>query len=274
MNRKAFLQQSSLAVAAVAGLPRAIRGTQQNYPHIYQSTLIDQKKGSLQYILTVYHSSIQLPSYASEEEKAIYLKIKYYEGDMNTPEREAELKYIMTGAKQTDAGTDTWTVTARFDSKVSGDYQPPKSFFKSLTLRIRLLNSADIMASKKKSLVTLPYYSVYTPSSGSGGCFLTTACVEHRLLPDDCEELTTLRNLRDQYMLQSAEGQDLVRQYYQGGPAIVAAINSCDNRNEIYDYMHREMILPSVQLVKEGKLEEAAQHYSVFVTALQQQYCQ
>ena len=164
-------------------------------------------------------------------------------------------------------------MTAKYDSTVAGEYKPAKNFLKELSLSIQMMTSATILGSKNKAIATLPYYSSYTPSSGSGGCFLTTACVEHHNLADDCEELTTLRSLRDNHMLHTLSGQQQVQQYYQAGPAIVAAINRCENRADIYDYMYREMILPSVALVKEKRFDEAVAHYSVFVEALHHAYC-
>lgn len=34
-------------------------------------------------------------------------------------------------------------------------------------------------------------------NNNSSGCYLTSACVNAKGLPDDCEELTVLRNFRD-----------------------------------------------------------------------------
>lgn len=58
------------------------------------------------------------------------------------------------------------------------------------------------------------------------GCFLTTACVNYAGLPDDCFELQILRNFRDNYLASSAEGKNLIRQYYAEAPIIVDLINS------------------------------------------------
>ena len=61
--------------------------------------------------------------------------------------------------------------------------------------------------------------------SSTGGCFLTTACCEHKGLPDDCYELTTLRSLRDHYMKQSVFGNGLIKIYYETAPAIIEKYN-------------------------------------------------
>jgi hypothetical protein len=104
-------------------------------------------------------------------------------------------------------------------------------------------------------------------------CFLTTACVKHLHLPDDCDELQILRGLRDDHMLANHEGRLLIEQYKVFGPAIVKAINNCENAHEIYRYIYEQMILPSVDLVKEGRLQDAAAYYAIFVKALHEKYC-
>lgn len=48
-------------------------------------------------------------------------------------------------------------------------------------------------------------------SSGSGWCFLTTACCKYKGLPDDCAELETLRRFRDNYL----KGRNTVRSLYE-----------------------------------------------------------
>ena len=55
----------------------------------------------------------------------------------------------------------------------------------------------------------------------TSGCFLTSACVEAKGLPDDCRELTVLRNFRDTYLKASADGQRDVCEYYHVAPMIV-----------------------------------------------------
>lgn len=121
--------------------------------------------------------------------------------------------------------------------------------------------------------VTIPYY--LPPSSSSDDaedCFLTTACVKHKRLPDDTNELQTLRYLRDVHMTGAQEGELLIRQYRVEGPAIVKAINNCCNKEDIYEYMHQEMILPSVRLVQQRRFEEAIDYYKTFVKALKEAY--
>ena len=48
----------------------------------------------------------------------------------------------------------------------------------------------------------------WSDNGGSGGCYLTTACVVAKNLPDDCEELTALRNFRDTYLRNHENGEE------------------------------------------------------------------
>lgn len=59
----------------------------------------------------------------------------------------------------------------------------------------------------------------------SGGCYLTSACMYSKGLPDDCYELETLRNFRDTWLKNSEEGREIIKEYYEVAPKIVSAIN-------------------------------------------------
>lgn len=52
----------------------------------------------------------------------------------------------------------------------------------------------------------------------SSGCFLTSACVEAKGLPDDCSELSVLRHFRDSYLAGIEEGKAEICEYYHVAP--------------------------------------------------------
>lgn len=112
----------------------------------------------------------------------------------------------------------------------------------------------------------------YKNRDSSGGCFLTSACTEARGLPDDCEELTTLRVFRDGYMKSLPQGQADICQYYHTAPAIVAKIHALSNAREIFDSIYIELVLPCVELINADKNEEAYIKYRNYVKMLQEQY--
>ena len=113
---------------------------------------------------------------------------------------------------------------------------------------------------------------IYKVDSSSGGCYLTTACVVSRGLPDDCDELQTLRTFRDGYLHLSEWGRLAVEQYYHQAPKLVAIINSLTECQQIYDRIYTELVRPCVALIKGGKFEDAYQLYSSYVSLLYQQY--
>jgi len=82
-------------------------------------------------------------------------------------------------------------------------------------------------------------------TSSSGGCFLTSACVEYMGLNDECTELNTLRKFRDEYVLKLENGREIIAQYYEESPKIVYFINNSSEKKEfyekIYDYINKSM---------------------------------
>lgn len=95
----------------------------------------------------------------------------------------------------------------------------------------------------------------------TGGCFLTTAASQYQGLPDDCDELQTLRKLRDTYMQTSEKMKAAVANYYEVAPSYVEAISKLPDVKEIYQEMWDSHILPTVKAVKEGDDEKAYQTY-------------
>lgn len=109
--------------------------------------------------------------------------------------------------------------------------------------------------------------------SGSDGCYLTTACVEAKGLPDDCNELRTLRIFRDTYLAKLPSGRNEIDQYYQMAPIIVAAINKHDNRVQIWNQVYAELITPCVRIIHEQNNEKAHQLYKAYSMELHKKYC-
>ena len=69
-------------------------------------------------------------------------------------------------------------------------------------------------------------------------CYLTSACVGYLGKPDDCHELTVLREFRDNYLKKTEEGSALVKQYYEVAPKIVEQIDASDKQKEYYEYIY------------------------------------
>lgn len=99
-----------------------------------------------------------------------------------------------------------------------------------------------------------------TSVGSSGGCFLTSACCEFKGLSDDCDELTTLRSLRDDYMKDSLFGREMIKIYYDTAPAIVEKIDRMENREDIYNRIYED-ITKIVAMVKDKNIDEAVAAY-------------
>lgn len=106
----------------------------------------------------------------------------------------------------------------------------------------------------------------------SSGCFLTSACTAARGLPDNCHELQTLRNFRDNWLKQQPDGVLLIARYYEIAPRIVAVIDTRDDRLEIYDGIYREMVEPCVALIGQGKYQKALEIYQGVTIELEKEY--
>lgn len=98
-------------------------------------------------------------------------------------------------------------------------------------------------------------------SSGTDGCYLTSACVAAQNMPDDCEELQILRSFRDHYLANQPGGMEEIEQYYAIAPRIVASINQRADAAFIWKCIHEDLIVPCVRVIREGENEEANQLY-------------
>lgn len=113
--------------------------------------------------------------------------------------------------------------------------------------------------------------------SSSGGCFpncrcyLTTACVVHRGLPIDGEELTVLRHLRDGYMSRTRSRRRSLERYYATAPEIVRQLASSPERDDAYAWIH-EVLRRCVGLLREGGQAGASRVYGQAATALEKRY--
>ena len=110
-------------------------------------------------------------------------------------------------------------------------------------------------------------------SSGSGGCYLTTACVEVMGLADDCAELETMRAFRDNYILKEVDnGRYVINEYYEVAPQIVKAINSEYEAIDIWRKLYEEEILTCVKLINKHAYDEAFCKYKNMTNALVKKY--
>lgn len=113
---------------------------------------------------------------------------------------------------------------------------------------------------------------IYKGDTSAGGCFLTSACVEAKGLPDNCHELQALRAFRENYLRNRPEGEAEIREYYFIAPQIVSAIKQRTDSLHIFDGIYEHCVKPCVKLIEAGENEEAHELYRRTVRELQNQY--
>jgi hypothetical protein len=111
-----------------------------------------------------------------------------------------------------------------------------------------------------------------TLTQRSGGCCLvTTACVTSMGLPDDCYELRILRQFRDDYMRTRDHGDELVENYYELAPSVIAAIDARPDKAGIYREMF-VLVQNCVALIEASELEQAMRTYANIVLELKARF--
>ena len=103
-------------------------------------------------------------------------------------------------------------------------------------------------------------------------CYITTAVCESLGKPDDCYELTLLRNYRDQYLANQDGGDAIIKEYYDIAPTIVKRINKRTDRREVYESIWEQYLSPCIKLIEEDKNTECQEIYSQMVRELQKEY--
>lgn len=136
-----------------------------------------------------------------------------------------------------------------------------------------MFRSNDYYCCKKQDYVNLDVYyqycrgysydecPIYKGETSSGGCYLTSACVEARGLPDDCEELAVLREFRDNWLKNQPGGLEEVAEYYATAPAIVEKINARPDAKAVWNDLYETLVVPCVRLIQAGELERAHKQY-------------
>lgn len=125
--------------------------------------------------------------------------------------------------------------------------------------------------------VTSLNLSFSTYESIAGGfkkklCYITTAVCEHQHKPDDCYELTALRDYRDNYLMNTEAGREIVEEYYNIAPGLVMMINMQNDADNIYQNIYEEYLTPCIKYIEEEKNEECRDLYMQMVRSLQKKY--
>lgn len=225
--------------------------------------------------------SDNLKMYLRHEMGHYIRKIQTTGGDDTFPEAEEVINDLDWGELQKkyskylvdEKAVDRWKEELRADLKSvrlqyrqQGRY-PNDSELKSYKKGVDSIDSshppASVRVGAMKTLIT-----TLKPSSC---CFLTTACVEARGLPDDCEELTVLRDFRDSYLLKKPHGETLIDLYYTYSPMIVKKIDEDEERTAIYEFIY-DVVTDCVESIKQNKMEYSYLTYCVMVVRLKETF--
>ena len=104
-----------------------------------------------------------------------------------------------------------------------------------------------------------------------GGCYVTTAICEEYGKPDDCYELTALREFRDCWLKQQPDGHKLIAQYYATAPAIVSLIDEQKDRTEIYHHLNEDYLSKCISYIEDDENEKCKDTYLAMMDYLQRE---
>jgi hypothetical protein len=98
-------------------------------------------------------------------------------------------------------------------------------------------------------------------------CFITTACVHHYNLSDNCYQLQTLRSFRDGYLKNQKSGNELIRQYYSIAPVLVNLLNQHPTKGNLFKHIFHQ-INSACALIEKGENTKAKKLYIKVVSDL------
>jgi hypothetical protein len=274
MNRRNFLQRTGALSVALAGLPLAKKKKKQVSPDNYRSSLALDKPNQVVYYIDIYNKAVSGFATATDAEKKIRLAGYFYEkADQIVYSKKFDYSFTMKSAAKDPKDADSWIIKTANAKKEEGELAWPKDLPANPDIKISLFATATLINKSGKEFVNMPRQAQTDDNDDDMGCFITTACVTERGLADNCNELETLRSLRENYMRHTEQGKQLLKEYLLLGPAVVASIGECENRPAIYDYLYQNMILPAVDMIKNGDHQQAVDWYEGFSRQLKKNYC-
>lgn len=95
-----------------------------------------------------------------------------------------------------------------------------------------------------------------------GGCFLTTACCEYYGLPDNCSQLETMRDFRDNILDKTMVGRRLKMHYYEVAPKLLEKLEEREDKDTILAWLYGK-INNIVELVKTHQNKQAISDYII-----------
>lgn len=107
-------------------------------------------------------------------------------------------------------------------------------------------------------------------SGSGGGCFIAIACLEAK--GPNCEDLADVKWLRNEILMATDEGKQIVEKLYEMTPQIMKKIGRENEAAAIYRRLYTNLVLKSVELIKAGKMDEARSNYFAVMAELEKEY--
>ena len=103
-----------------------------------------------------------------------------------------------------------------------------------------------------------------------GFCFITSAVCDALDKSDACYELTSFREFRDTYLMNSKAGRRLVEEYYEAAPRIVVYYSMQMDSQERYQKLWDQYLQPCLKDIEHGRKIRCRNRYVRMVRKLQQ----
>lgn len=136
---------------------------------------------------------------------------------------------------------------------------------------VQLMNEKFVAAYPKNTFLPGTYEEISSGFRRGKLCFITTAICEFEGKPDDCAELQAFRGFRDGWLTEHGDGA-LVEKYYEIAPAIVAAIDFCDDREARYAAIRKDYLDPCYAALRRGDHAACREGYVRMVRDLEREY--
>lgn len=103
-------------------------------------------------------------------------------------------------------------------------------------------------------------------------CYVTTATCTALGLSAECEELRLLKDYRDTVLMNTPDGRELVKQYYNIAPTIVKRIDKRADAKAVYQELYQDYISPCILHIRKENFEQCKEIYCKMVEVLKERY--
>lgn len=105
------------------------------------------------------------------------------------------------------------------------------------------------------------YVFNFKKKSSDSGCFITTAVCSSLNKPDDCDELMSMRRLRDKLRNEDSDMSALIEEYYRVAPLVVKKIDNSSDAPAVYRQLWEKSISKIYYDIKEEDYHDAKLSY-------------